>query len=177
MAVWRRAFSKDANPRTDAYGGRFENRSRFLRETLASVRQVRPEKFPRARLGVAQFNGTMDEDMEEALTLTHQIMEDGLDFMSVSLSFPTPQAQPQGFVGPIAKRIRDKARRPLASAWGFGTPEVAEAAVRNTKPDVVMIGKAHLASPHRTDEAARAAESRAPVMGHPARALRALAGT
>lgn len=154
-------FSKDANQRTDAYGGSFENRSRFLRETLAAVRQVWPEKFPLTmRFGVTEFNGSIDEDMEEAVTLTRQFKEDGLDFMSVSIGFSTPQAQipwaTKGFMGPIAKRIRDEAGLPVASAWGFGYPDVAEAAVRNAELDVVMVGKAHLANPHWAYEAARA---------------------
>ncbi|MFC0281622.1 NADH:flavin oxidoreductase/NADH oxidase [Falsigemmobacter intermedius] len=160
-------FSKDANQRTDAYGGSFENRSRFLRETLAAVRRVWPEKFPLTmRFGVTEFNGSIDEDMEEAVTLTRLFKDDGLDFMSVSIGFSTPQAQipwaTKGFMGPIAKRIRDEAGLPVASAWGFGYPDVAEAAVRNAELDVVMVGKAHLANPHWAYEAARALQVERP---------------
>lgn len=153
-------FSKDANQRNDAYGGSFENRSRFLRETLAAVREVWPEKYPLTlRFGVTEFNGRDEEDLEEAVTLSRQFKDDGLDFMSVSIGFSTPTAQiPWGtpaFMGPIAKRIRDEAGLPVASAWGFGTPQIAEAAVENGELDLVMVGKAHLANPHWAYEAAR----------------------
>ncbi len=49
-------FSPIANKRTDEYGGSFENRSRFLIETLAAVREVWPERYPlTARLGISDF--------------------------------------------------------------------------------------------------------------------------
>ena len=42
-------FSEHANQRTDAYGGSFENRCRFLLEPLAAVREVWPENLPAYR--------------------------------------------------------------------------------------------------------------------------------
>src|SRR3546814_766032 len=39
-------FSEHSNQRTDAYGGNYENRSRFLRETFAAVREAWPEHLP-----------------------------------------------------------------------------------------------------------------------------------
>lgn len=153
-------FSKDANQRDDGYGGSFENRSRFLRETLAAVRKVWPEKYPLTlRFGVTEFNGAQEEDLEEAITLSRLFKEDGLDFLSVSIGFSTPEAQipwrTPAFMGPIAKRVRDATGLAVASAWGFGTPELAQAAVQSGALDVVMVGKAHLANPHWAYEAAR----------------------
>ncbi|HMJ13546.1 MAG TPA: NADH:flavin oxidoreductase/NADH oxidase, partial [Polyangiaceae bacterium] len=47
-------FSPIANKRTDEYGGSFENRARFLLDTLNAVRAVWPEKYPLTiRLGVS----------------------------------------------------------------------------------------------------------------------------
>lgn len=160
-------FSTKANQRSDAYGGSFENRSRFLRETLSAVRAVWPDHLPLTlRFGVTEFNGSIDEDMEEAIALARLFKEDGLDFMSVSIGFSTPVAQipwaTPAFMGPIAKQIRDASGIPVASAWGFGTPDRAEAAVRNSELDVVMIGKAHLANPHWAYEAARALQVERP---------------
>ena len=78
--------------------------------------------------------------------------------ISVSIGFSTPTAQiPWGpaFLGPIAQRVRREADIPVSSAWGFGTPELAEQAVKNEQLDVVMIGKAHLANPHWAYAAAK----------------------
>ena len=44
---------------------------------------------------------------------------------------------------------------PVASAWGFGRPDLAEQAVKNEQLDVVMIGRAHLENPHWPYHAAK----------------------
>ena len=154
-------FNAKSNQRDDAYGGSFENRSRFLRETFAAVRAVWPEKFPLTiRFGVTEFDGTVEKDLEEAIALSQAWKEDGLDLLSVSIGFTTPEADipwAKGpFLGPIAKRIKDETGLPVASAWGFGSPEIAQAAVQKGELDLVMVGKAHLANPHWAFEAARA---------------------
>ena len=49
-------FSPIANQRTDEYGGSFENRARFLIDTLSAVRAIWPENYPLTiRLGVSDF--------------------------------------------------------------------------------------------------------------------------
>jgi 2,4-dienoyl-CoA reductase-like NADH-dependent reductase (Old Yellow Enzyme family) len=60
-----------------------------------------------------------------------------------------------GFMGPIAERVRREVGIPVASAWGFGTPQVAERAVKEGQLDLAMIGRAHLADPHWPYAAAR----------------------
>ncbi|SEJ16379.1 hypothetical protein SAMN04244572_02973 [Azotobacter beijerinckii] len=47
-----------------------------------------------------------------------------------------------GFMGPIAERVRREVGIPVASAWGFGTPQVAERAVKEGQLDLAMIGRA-----------------------------------
>ncbi len=152
-------FSPHANQRTDAYGGNADNRGRFLRETLAAVREVWPEHLPLTiRFGVIEFDGNDEQTMSDAIDLTRQFKEGGMDMMSVSMGFNIPTAKipwAPAFMGPIAKRVRDEAGVPVSSAWGFGEPHVAEQAVQDGQLDLVMIGKAHLANPHWTYHAAR----------------------
>ncbi|MBN9493167.1 hypothetical protein J0H33_07460, partial [bacterium] len=63
-------LSRHANRREDAYGGSFENRSRFLIETLAAVRKVWPANRPlSARLGVIEYDGRDEETLAEAIEL------------------------------------------------------------------------------------------------------------
>src|SRR5699024_5780365 len=51
-------FSPHSNQRNDEYGGSYENRSRFLRETFAAVREVWPEHLPLTiRFGVLEYDG------------------------------------------------------------------------------------------------------------------------
>lgn len=152
-------FSAHSNHRTDQYGGSAENRGRFLLETLAAVRQVWPEHLPlTARFGVLEFDGRDEQTLVESIELTRQFKHAGLDMLSVSIGFSTPEANipwGPGFMGPIAQRVRREAGIPVASAWGFGTPAIAERAVKEQQLDLVMVGKAHLADPHWSYFAAR----------------------
>ena len=63
-------FSAHANRRTDAYGGDFAGRSRFLLETLAAVRREWPERLPlTARFGVIEYDGRDEETLLESIVL------------------------------------------------------------------------------------------------------------
>ncbi|RRV03580.1 NADH:flavin oxidoreductase/NADH oxidase [Pseudomonas sp. v388] len=145
-------FSEHSNQRTDAYGGSFDNRSRFLLETLAAVREVWPEHLPlTARFGVLEYDGRDEQTLEESIELARRFKAGGLDLLSVSVGFTIPETNiPWGpaFLGPIAERVRREADLPVTSAWGFGTPQLAEAAVKNGQLDLVSVGRAHLADPH-----------------------------
>jgi 2,4-dienoyl-CoA reductase-like NADH-dependent reductase (Old Yellow Enzyme family) len=152
-------FSPHANQRDDAYGGNFENRSRFLLETLAAVREVWPERLPlTVRFGVIEYDGRDAETLAESITLAQAFKRAGLDLLSVSVGFSTPTAQipwAPAFLAPIAERVRREAALPVASAWGIDTPELAERTVSDGQLDLVMVGRAHLANPHWPFHAAR----------------------
>ncbi|MDY4388621.1 NADH:flavin oxidoreductase/NADH oxidase [Pectobacterium aroidearum] len=152
-------FSVHSNKRNDQYGGSFDNRSRFLLETLAAVRDVWPQHLPlTARFGVIEFDGRDEETLQESIELTRRFKAAGLDMLSVSIGFSTPEANipwAPAFMGPIAQKVREQADLPVSSAWGFGTPELAEQAVASGQLDLVMVGKAHLANPHWSYQAAR----------------------
>lgn len=151
-------FSAHSNRREDAYGGSFENRSRFIRETFAAVREVWPAHLPLTiRFGVLEFDGHDEQTLGESIELAKQLRADGLDMMSVSIGFSTPTAKVPwgpGFMGPIAERVRREAGLPVASAWGFGEPRVAEEAIASGQLDLAMIGRSHLANPHWAYQAA-----------------------
>ena len=145
-------FSEHSNQRTDEYGGSFENRSRFLLETLAAVREVWPENLPlTARFGVIEYDGRDEQTLAESIELARRFKDGGLDLLSVSVGFTIPQTNiPWGpaFLGPIAERVRRESGLPVTSAWGFGTPQLANAAIETRQLDLVSVGRAHLADPH-----------------------------
>ncbi|MEQ4616995.1 MAG: NADH:flavin oxidoreductase/NADH oxidase [Corticimicrobacter sp.] len=153
-------FSAHANQRTDAYGGSFENRIRFLLETLAAVREVWPENLPlTARFGVLEYDGRDEETLVESIELARRFKAGGLDLLSVSVGFSTTQASiPWGepaFLGPIAQRVRSEASLPVSVAWNMGQPSVAAQVLAADQADLVQIGKGHLADPHWTYAAAK----------------------
>ena len=86
-------LSDYSNHRQDEYGGSFENRSRFLIETLAAIRKVWPEHLPlTARLGVVEFDGRDEETLAQSISLIRRFKEHGLDFIDISIGFSTPAA-------------------------------------------------------------------------------------
>lgn len=145
-------FSAHSNQRNDIYGGSVENRSRFLLETLKAVREVWPENLPLTlRFGVLEYDGRDEQTLLESIGLVEQFKSAGMDMISVSVGFTIAETSiPWGpaFMGPVAQRIRREAGVPVSSAWGFGTPEIAERVVREEQLDLVMVGRAHLANPH-----------------------------
>ncbi len=153
-------FSRNANQRTDEYGGDFIKRCRFLLDTLKAVRKVWPERLPlTARFGVIEYDGNDEETLSESIELTRMLKAEGLDLLSVSVGFSTPDGKVpwgSGFLGPVAGRVRKEAGIPVSSAWGFDLPRVAEAAVAEGQLDLALIGRAHLANPHWTYAAAQA---------------------
>lgn len=165
-------FSVHANQRSDEYGGDAFGRSRFLRETFDAVREVWPENLPlTARFGVLEFDGRDEETMQEAITLTQYWRANGMDLLSVSMGFSTPDANiPWGspFMAPIAERVRREADIPVASAWGIDAPLVANATIEQGQLDLVMIGRAHLKNPHWPYHAALALDKSQPSWVLPA---------
>lgn len=83
-------YSPLANKRTDRYGGGFENRIRFLLETLEAVRKVWPERFPlTARLSVTDWSEE-GVTLEESIELVRRLKDAGLDLLDVSHGMVTP---------------------------------------------------------------------------------------
>ncbi len=152
-------FNVDANRRTDAYGGSFEGRSRFLLETLAAVREVWPEHLPlTARMGVIEYDGRDEETLAESIELARRFKAGGLDLLNVSVGFSTPDVNiPWGpaFLAPIAERVRREAGLPVAASWGIDSPPIANRVVADGQMDLVMIGRAMLADPHYPYRAAK----------------------
>jgi NADPH2 dehydrogenase len=145
-------LSVHANKRTDEYGGDLAGRGRFLRETLAAVREVWPERLPlAARLGVVEFDGRDEETVADAVSLVGDFKVLGLDLLDASLGFSTPDANiPWGpaLVVPYAARIREEVGIPVSAAWNVDTPEIISDVLGRERLDLVMLGHRHLANPH-----------------------------
>jgi NADPH2 dehydrogenase len=145
-------LSVHANWRTDEYGGDLAGRGRFMRETLAEVREVWPERLPlTARLGVIEFDGRDEETVAEAVSLTRDLKGLGLDLLDASLGFTTPEANiPWGpaLVVPYAARIREEVGIPVSAAWSVDTPEIIRDVLAKGQLDLVMLGHRHLSNPH-----------------------------
>jgi 2,4-dienoyl-CoA reductase-like NADH-dependent reductase (Old Yellow Enzyme family) len=159
-------FSPIANQRTDEYGGSFENRTRFLMETLSAVRAIWPEKYPLTiRLGVSDF--TKDsQPLEESIQLVKSFKDSGLDLIDVSLGFNTPDVSgvPWGpaFMAPIAQRFKAEAEIPTGVGWFINEPQQAEDILAKGQADLVILAHKELDDPHFPYHAAKALGVAAP---------------
>lgn len=152
-------YSPLSNFRSDQYGGSFENRVRFLRETLQAVRAVWPERLPlTARLSVTDWvEGGVT--LTESIALARLLQSDGLDLLDVSHGFVTPDlaAIPwaPGFMIPATGQIREEAGIATAAGWLITEPEQAEDAIRSGAADIVMLARELLRDPYWPYRAAR----------------------
>ena len=165
-------FSAHSNQREDEYGGSFENRSRFLVETLAAVRKVWPEDRPlAARFGVIEYDGRDEETLAESIDLVRRFKSEGLDFIDVSIGFSTPEARiPWGpaFLGPVAERVRRETGLPGSTSWYISRADQANALVEEGQVDLVMLGRPLLENPHWPYAAARELQRQSPAWILPA---------
>jgi 2,4-dienoyl-CoA reductase-like NADH-dependent reductase (Old Yellow Enzyme family) len=145
-------FSPLANKRTDAYGGSFENRTRFLRETFEAVREVWPQHYPLAvRLSVTDWvSGGVT--VEESIELIRRFKAGGLDLIDVSHGFATPDmsAIPWGpnFMVPISEQIRRETQVATAVGWMIDEPREAEAILERGQGDLIVLAREYLRDPH-----------------------------
>lgn len=153
-------YSPLSNHRTDQYGGSFENRTRFLLETLHAVRQVWPERLPlQARLSVTDWvAGGVTE--EESIELAKLLKAGGLDLLDVSHGFVTPDISQipwgPGFMLPVAARIKEATGLPTSVGWIITDPTQADAAISNGQTDMVMLAREMLRDPYWPFHAAKA---------------------
>lgn len=159
-------YSPLANQRTDLYGGCFENRIRFLLETLAAVRHVWPERLPlTARLSVTDWT-TGGVTVDESIELARRLHAGGLDLLDVSHGFVTPDLSGipwgPGFMLPISARIRHEADIPTAAGWMITEAELADRAIREEQADVIMLAREMLRDPYWPYHAAKTLGAAAP---------------
>ncbi len=153
-------FSHHSNLRDDEYGGSFDNRARFLLETLTAVREVWPEDRPLSiRFGVIEFDGRDEQTLAESIELVRRFKAEGTDMIDVSIGFTAPDAQiPWGpaFLAPIAKQIREGAEIPTSTSWHISEPAQAERLIADGSVDLVMLGRPLLENPNWPYKAAQA---------------------
>lgn len=153
------------NHRTDEYGGSFENRLRFAREVLMSVRAAVGEGFPiEFRMsGSELFEGgyTLDDGIKIA-----QGVEDLVDLIHVSAGsyqfgfFQTHLSMfsPHGDNVYLAAAIKKNVKKPVATLGALNDPEQMEEILASGKADVIYMGRALLADPELPNKVMAGAE-------------------
>jgi len=139
------------NERADEYGGSFENRIRFLLETVRAVRAVLPEETPLfVRLSCTDWadgGWTLDDSVEAS----RRIAEEGVDLVDCSTGGAIRRAEiPVGpdYQVPFAERIRQEAGVATGAVGLITEPAQAEAIIADGRADLVLMGRQLLRDPH-----------------------------
>jgi len=155
--LFQQFFTPRINRRTDSYGGSFDNRARFLIETIRRVRDALPD-FPLiVRLSASEFvagSYTEAEIIELAVRLEREAVA-ALDLSGGSNESPQlskyciqPPSFGRGCLGPYARPIKQAVKIPVFVAGRVVDPEDAEALLRDGCADFVSVGRALYADAH-----------------------------
>jgi 2,4-dienoyl-CoA reductase-like NADH-dependent reductase (Old Yellow Enzyme family) len=148
-----------SNRRTDEYGGVFENRIRFLLETVAEVRAVWPERFPLwLRISATDWKEG-GWTIDDSVRLAAELVMRGVDLIDCSSGGLAPDAKIQlgpGYQVPFSERIR-KDTGILTGAVGMITdPQQGEQIIASGQADVISLAREFLRDPYWPLHAARA---------------------
>ena len=148
-----------ANTRTDAYGGTFENRVRFLLEVVRAVRQVWPEHLPLfVRLSATDW-AEGGWDVAQTVALAKLLRFEGVDVLDLSSGGLTPAQRIEvgpGYQVPFAAEVsRAETEIAVMTVGAIDTPAQAEAILQQGDADLIALGRPFLRDPHWTQRAAR----------------------
>ena len=155
-----------SNQRKDAYGGSFENRVRFLMETVAAVQQVWPDDLPLT----VRISGTEWTEggwgVEDSVKLGDLLNHAGVDMVDCSsggnVAHAKVPAEP-GYQVHIAQAVREGAGIATAAVGMITEPMQADEIIRSGRADVVLLGREMLRDPYWALHAAKALGVPAPV--------------
>lgn len=152
-------LSPISNKRTDNYGGSFENRIRFILETVKAVRAVWPEKLPLAiRFSCTDWvegGWTIDETVE----LARRVKTEGIDLVDCSSGGTTPDAKipvGPGYQVQFAERIKKEAGVLTSAVGMIREPHQADKIIADGQADIVLLAREFLRDPYWPYHAAKA---------------------
>ncbi len=146
------------NLREDRYGGNPDNRLRFLREVIASIRGAVGEDFVvGVRISADELE---DEGLSAGDSLATCLALDGdgaIDYLSVTLGTSAtlagsdhivpPMTERVGYAVPYAAAVKDKVSVPVVAAGRVNQPQDAERLLADGLADAVIMNRALICDP------------------------------
>jgi len=144
-SLLRQFLSPLTNHRTDEYGGSLENRTRFARNVIDSVRNVVDRGYPVGILLCADemFYGAIT--LDDAKEMARKFESSGqIDFINVSFGtyynlhlVPASMHHPPGFLVHLSQGIKEVVELPVFANNRINTPQLAEEILESGKADVI----------------------------------------
>ena len=158
-------LSAAVNRRDDAYGGDFERRLKFLRDTLAAIHQQAPSLTLGLRLSADDHEpGGPDE---AAIADVCVALENDLDYVSLvvgssatlgaSVHIVPAMGFPSAYVAPRVQGIKARLHKPLMVTGRINQPQVAEQLIASGQADLCGMTRALICDPEMPNKAAAAA--------------------
>lgn len=151
-------LSPMSNFRTDAYGGNFENRIRFLLEIVESVQEVWPSNLPLfVRISATDWveNGWNEND---SARLGKILLEKGVDLVDASSGANVAGVKipvKPGYQVPFAEKVKKEAGIATGAVGLITTAAQAEEILQQGKADLIFIARASLRDPYFPQNAAQ----------------------
>ena len=157
-------LSPAKNLRTDEYGGSFENRVRFPRETIELVRQrIGPEVPLTIRMAGNDFVPGSNTDTETpAFAVVYE--KAGVDAINVTGGWhesrvpQLPMEVPRAGYSYLAMNIKETVSVPVISSNRISSPFEAEKIIRDGMADMVCLGRVLIADPEWPEKAMKGRE-------------------
>ncbi|MFE9774432.1 NADH:flavin oxidoreductase/NADH oxidase [Streptomyces sp. NPDC005931] len=152
-------LSPHSNHRTDAYGGSYENRTRFALEVVDAVRAVWPDDKPLFfRVSATEWLEEGGWTPDDTVRLAADLHDHGVDLLDVStggnasgVRVPTGP----GYQVPFAARVRAETPMPVGAVGLITDAGQAEKILCNGEADAVLLGRELLRNPAWARHAAR----------------------
>lgn len=150
-------FSPYYNKRTDAYGGTFENRMRFIGEIIDGIRAALGRSFP---ISVRINGDEMTPQVPDTLTLKdgleigRYLEAQGIDVLNVSNGSALngnancdPYSYTPGWKKHVAKAFKEALKIPIIATNTIKDPAFAEQMLEEGVCDFVGLGRSQIADP------------------------------
>ena len=159
--LFHQFYSAVINKRQDEYGGSLENRIRFLVETVKEIRSVIPEGMPLlVRISAVDYIDTTEGwTLEDSITLSRTLKENGVDFITASGGGFTNVSKDKVFPGyqvPFAAAIKEQVNIATGAVGMITRADQANEIVASGKADLIIIAREHLRDPYFALHSAKA---------------------
>lgn len=155
-------LSARLNQRDDDYGGSFDNRLRFVAETLDQIRAAVPDGFV---VGMRHSGDEHDDagiDGDESLAIA-RALSPRLDFLNMiagtsasssgAMHIVPSMATEHAYVAPLAQRVREATGIPVFVAGRINQPHEAELILERGQADLCGMTRATIADPDMPNKA------------------------
>lgn len=150
------------NLREDAWGGSFENRLRFVTDSLTAIRAAIGDATLGMRISGDELEPAQGLTADEIAAICTELSPQ-LDYISVvagmssslgaSVHIAAPMGVPAGYIAPYARCIKEATTLPVIATGRVNQPQIAEAVIASGDADLCGMTRAMICDPQMPSKA------------------------